>query len=87
MLHVFFMIKKLNIKMLNYPILTSLDANCLLKLVRLLQRRKHLRKMLSPNKLKLLTVDEEVLVERHKDALLAEKRDRQTESILGELQV
>ena len=37
-------------KKLNYPILTGLDPNYLLKLVRLLQRRKHLRKMLSPNK-------------------------------------
>ena len=37
-------------KMLNCPILTGLDPNYLHKLVRLLQRRKHLRIMLSPNK-------------------------------------
>ena len=34
----------------NCPILTGLDPNYLLKVVRLLQRRKHLRIMLSPNK-------------------------------------
>ena len=37
-------------KMLNCPILIGSDPNYLLKLVRLLQRRRHLRKMLSPNK-------------------------------------
>ena len=37
--------------------------------------------------LKLLTDDEEVPVERDKDEKLEEKHNRQTESILGQLQV
>ena len=37
-------------KKLNYPTLTGLEPYYLLKLVKLLQRRKHLRKKLSPNK-------------------------------------
>ena len=37
--------------------------------------------------LKLLTDDEEVPVERDKDEILEEKHNRQTESILGQLQV
>ena len=37
--------------------------------------------------LKLLTDDEEVPVERVKDEILEEKHNRQTESILGQLQV
>ena len=43
-------IKHYTVLLNNCPILTGLDPNYLHKLVRLLQRRKHLRIMMSPNK-------------------------------------
>ena len=85
MLHVFFKIIILNIKMLNYPILTGLPPQT--------SKTTATKETFTENvecqqeQLKLLADDEEVPVKRDKDEILEEKHDILTESILGQLQV
>ena len=77
-------------KKLNHPTLTGLVPYYLLKLVKLLQRRKHLRKKLSPNKNSVTCKQAMTKYRSNVIKMKFQMRktiERQTESIIGQLQV